>query len=141
MFLFWRWGLELAKDTQSAVAILVLVPVLLGYIAVRPVVHPVAIAQVSHVRNLLLTSGGLSIFAALAIVHDGKLGKPHDARNLCGWLLVAEAAILTLLTVSWYRAEGAWRPPARVGRLATAAFTAACIGSLVLPARLAGADF
>jgi hypothetical protein len=139
MFLFWRWGLELAKDTQSAVAILILVPVLLGYIAVRPVVHPVAIAHVAHVRNLLLLSGGLSIFAALAIVHDGKLQKPEDARGLCGQLLLAEAAILALLTVSWYRAEGEWQPPARIGWLVAAALTVSCVGSLLFPGELARA--
>jgi hypothetical protein len=106
LFAFWHWAEEMAKDTQSSVAILVLVPVLLGYIAVRPVVHPVAVAQVARVRDLLMISGALSLAAAVGLVRYAQLGQYDCVRILCRDLFFAELLIVVLISISWLRSRG-----------------------------------
>lgn len=104
--LFWRWASSMTHDTAASVAILVVVPVLLGYIAVRPVIHPVAVAQVARVRDLLMISGALSVFAAIGLVHFAALNMPGCVRVLCRDLFFAELLIVALISMCWVRSLG-----------------------------------
>jgi hypothetical protein len=103
LFFFWHWVAQMAEDLAASVAILVVVPILLGYVAVRPVAHPVAVRQVARVRDLLTISGGLSVFAAVALVHYAKLDQLGCARTLFRDLFYGELAILVLIAISWWR--------------------------------------
>jgi hypothetical protein len=107
LFFFWRWTNQVAEASAASVAILVLVPLLLGFIAVRPVVHPVTVRHIARVRDLLMLSGGLSVFAAIGLLRFAKESEWVDAHELFGWILIGEILILVLVSVSWLRSRQA----------------------------------
>jgi hypothetical protein len=102
---FWRWSDELSNDPTSSVAVLVIVPGILGLIALRPRTHPWTFDRLIGVQLLLFLSGALSVTAALVAIRYGYSAEP--ARAL--WRDAAYGAYLVLLMVSvslWRAAPG-----------------------------------
>ena len=99
---FWRWAPHLTQDPVASVAVLVIVPTLLGVIALRPTTHPRVFARLFGVQALLYVSGGLSIFSALVAIRYEKSVEPTQAI----WRDAAYGAylVLAVVTISLVRA-------------------------------------
>jgi hypothetical protein len=99
---FWRWADQLTKDPTAAVTVLVIVPALLGVVALRPTAHPRVFARLYGVQLLLYVSGALSVLSALVAIRYEHLVEPTRAL----WRDAAYGSYLVLgaVTVSLLRA-------------------------------------
>jgi hypothetical protein len=85
-------------DATSSVAILLIVPAVLGLIALRPAVHPRTLDRLVGVQLLLFGSGSLSIFAAFVAVRYEKHLEP--TRALWRDAAYGSYTILLMLTIT-----------------------------------------
>jgi hypothetical protein len=103
---------EAAEHIDSTVVLLGAVPVVLGYVLLRPTAHALERYHLAGVRFMMLLSGATPILAALALVLNGVPGKV-DALNLDAarpvWaaLVVLSWLCVTGLGMSWVLAAPA----------------------------------
>jgi hypothetical protein len=103
---FWRWAPELVHDPTSSVAILVIVPALLGLIALRPTAHPLVFSRLFGVQLLMYLAGTLSVFSALvAIRYAHQVGPAHALWRDCA---VASYVVLAMVGFGFARAARRW---------------------------------
>ncbi|MGO9955663.1 MAG: hypothetical protein ACLP50_06700 [Solirubrobacteraceae bacterium] len=93
---FWRWSAAMTQDPTSSVAILVIVPAVLGAITLRPSVHPKTLDRLFGVQLLLFASGSLSVFSALVGVRFEKQLEPTRAL----WRDAAYGSYVVLIMIS-----------------------------------------
>jgi hypothetical protein len=95
---FWRWSTHLITDPTSAVAVLLIVPAVIGIVVLRPISPPASLDRVIGFQLLLALVGALVVFSAVAGVrfeHD-----PATARMLWRTCAYVAYVALSLITVS-----------------------------------------
>lgn len=92
---------SVALHLEATVVLLSVVPVVLGYVLVRPGEDALERYHISGVRLMALISGAMPIFGALTLVltHTAAHGNPPD-------LELVRPIWLVLLSVSWLMAAG-----------------------------------
>jgi hypothetical protein len=94
---FWRWSSAMTMDPTSSVALLVIVPAVLGVITLRPRTHPRTFDRLVGVQLLLFLSGSLSIFSALVAIRFEKRLEPTRAL----WRDAAYGSYLVFILISF----------------------------------------
>jgi hypothetical protein len=98
VFYLWRGQLGATANVDAAVAVLVLVPALIGYVVIRPSDPPLARRYIFGTQLLSLAAGVVPLAMALLLLR-------FDARSAClqsawVWSMVASWIIAGLLLVS-----------------------------------------
>jgi hypothetical protein len=91
---------------EPTVVLLAAVPVVLGYVLVRPGENALERYQIAGVRSMAMFSGAMPISGALTLVltHTNRRGNPPDlatARPVWLGLLLASGLMAVGLTLSW----------------------------------------
>lgn len=93
-----------AADRDAAVAVLILVPALIGYVVIRPADHPSLRSRILGVQLLSLASSVIPLCMAILLLRFAN--EPDCLQIAWLWSAVFAWLIAVLLSVSLLRAGG-----------------------------------
>jgi hypothetical protein len=94
------------QNLDSTIVLLAAVPVVLGYVLVRPGVTDVERLHLVGVRTMALAAGALPIVGAFSLLFAHKTGDSVSSvvRNVWGLLVIASWTVMGGLIMSWFYA-------------------------------------
>lgn len=99
---YWRAQVTAPGHLEAAVAVLILAPALIGYVASRPSDPPLARHYISGVQLLSLAAGAIPLVMAVLLLRYG--GSPHCLHVSWLWAMRASWLLAASLAVSFLRA-------------------------------------
>jgi hypothetical protein len=99
---YWRAQVTAPGHLEAAVAVLILAPALIGYVASRPSDPPLARHYISGVQLLSLAAGAIPLLMAVLLLRYG--GSPHCLQVSWLWAIRASWLLAACLAISFLRA-------------------------------------
>ncbi|HET8863811.1 MAG TPA: hypothetical protein VFM94_11245 [Solirubrobacterales bacterium] len=107
-FYFWRDQMSVPANVDAAIAVLILIPALIGYVVIRPSDPPIVRRYVLGVQLLSLAASAIPLLMAVLLLRYG--GDPDCLRLAWLWPMYASWLISLALGVSFLRAGSRAQP-------------------------------
>jgi hypothetical protein len=100
-FYYWRDHMTSASELDAAIAVLILLPALIGYVVIRPSDPPLVRRYVFGAQLLSLASGAIPLIMAVLLLRYAK--DPACLHTAWLWSMRASWSAAFLLLISWAR--------------------------------------
>jgi hypothetical protein len=101
-FYYWREQISVPADIDAAVAVLILVPALIGYVVIRPSDPPLSRRYILGAQLLSLAASAVPLVMAVLLLRFS--GDPDDLQTAWLWSMRTSWLFALLLFVSLLRA-------------------------------------